>query len=836
MQSRIKVLFCPSDRSGVGHFRSIWPAQHLKRNHSDEVDVHIDASPNVEDIDELSKYDIIHFHRMLGPYENSEHLFGELKKRGVTLVMDIDDYWMPPPTHHLHPIIVSEKMDKKIEKNLTLADYVTCTTTIFADIIRKFNPNVLVIPNALNLEESMWKSEAVPNDSGKVRVAWIGGSSHYHDLIKIKDSMATLSNDTTLKDRFQFVMCGFDIRGSITEIDENNNKRARPIRKEETIWLDFEKIFTNDYKLVNDPDYENWLKKIENKPYPDMSKKNYVRRWTLPLTQYGKHYDYCDICLAPLAENYQHKSDKGQISYRENMFNKAKCIVGDSLVETDKGIWRIEDLVNTRFDGNAIIMHVENDEFINESLDTYDDTTTLVESIVTKRSKKKRQVVEHFKYEDRSTIRITTKKGYSLEGTPHHRIMVDGEWVQLGALGIGDKIELTAPVLSQKEYQTMSYPMLLTKGMTDEKMARTKDEMLPKITVNEEWGRFIGYMLGDGNYGKTTVRITCDKRHEKTVNDVEQLMRGMGLNPLRYEKKVDKRCSTSKAKEGFGVDVTCTCVSFLKMARKYGLCGPAGKSFRIPDLILRSPKPVIREFLKGLFESDGTVSDSGVSFCSKSLQLVKEVQYVLLGFDIIGTIVHSYNKHYNRYYYKLNLGRDASDSFKKEIGFVSDQKNDKLTSLCSKPHSNAFRSMEFNDEIATIEEGRATVYDIEVSEMHMYNANGIINHNSELKIIESGMKRKALIAQDYGIYKELIEDGVTGILVNDDKKGWHKAIKSLVNNEGLRNELAENLHSYVRDKYDINTVNKHRLQIYKDMMEKRVSEPHVLEESSNATK
>ena len=128
------------------------------------------------------------------------------------------------------------------------------------------------------------------------------------------------------------------------------------------------------------------------------------------------------------------------------------------------------------------------------------------------------------------------------------------------------------------------------------------------------------------------------------------------------------------------------------------------------------------------------------------------------------------------------------------------------------------------------------MYDIEVSEMHMYNANGIINHNSELKIIESGMKRKALIAQDYGIYKELIEDGVTGILVNDDKKGWHKAIKSLVNNEGLRNELAENLHSYVRDKYDINTVNKHRLQIYKDMMEKRVSEPHVLEESSNATK
>ena len=85
------------------------------------------------------------------------------------------------------------------------------------------------------------------------------------------------------------------------------------------------------------------------------------------------------------------------------------------------------------------------------------------------------------------------------------------------------------------------------------------------------------------------------------------------------------------------------------------------------------------------------------------------------------------------------------------------------------------------------------------------------------------MKKKALIAQDYGIYKELIEDGVTGLLVNDDKKGWHKAIKMLINNESLRNELAENLHAYVKERYDINVVNKNRLQIYKDMMAKKGS-------------
>ena len=72
MKSIPKVLFCPSDRQGVGHWRSIWPAQNLKRHFSDQVEVHIDASPNVENINELAKYDIIHFN----DFHNHEHAWG----------------------------------------------------------------------------------------------------------------------------------------------------------------------------------------------------------------------------------------------------------------------------------------------------------------------------------------------------------------------------------------------------------------------------------------------------------------------------------------------------------------------------------------------------------------------------------------------------------------------------------------------------------------------------------------------------------------------------------------------------------------------------------------
>lgn len=353
---------CPSDRSGVGAMRSIWPAQQLKRAHGDEVEVHLDFHPDVNNLDYLSKFDIIHFHRMLGPYDGSEVLFTELKRRGVKLIMDIDDYWMPPPTHHLYAIILADKMNEQIENNLRLADWITTTTDIFAEEIRKFNPNVMVFPNAINREESMWASETVPDPLGRTRITWIGGSSHMHDLIKIKDSMALLASDKGLHDKFQFLMCGFDVRGSITEIN-GSERRVRPIQKHETIWMEFERIFTNDYALIDDPEYKKWLLKIENKEYPKMYEQNYVRRWTLPLTQYARHYDYCDICLAPLAETYEHRGPTnpktgapGPMSYRENLFNKMKSALKileagmkrKALIAQDFGIYSelIEDGVN----------------------------------------------------------------------------------------------------------------------------------------------------------------------------------------------------------------------------------------------------------------------------------------------------------------------------------------------------------------------------------------------------------------------------------------------------------------------------------------------------------
>lgn len=328
-ENKIKILMVPSDSQGVGHFRSIWPAQALSKHFGDDFDAEINLGPNVENLEYLKSFDIIHFHRQLGPYELQDKTFSELKAAGVTLIMDIDDYWEPPSTHPLYQIVKSEKISEKIISTMKLADYVTTTTEIFASHIKKYNPNVIIMTNALDMSDKMWKSEVVDNPTDRCRISWIGGSSHMQDLKLLEPSMNMLHTNKNLEDKFQIIMCGFDTRGSITEISHDANgketRNTRAIQPQETIWLKFEEIFTNKYSdLKKDAEYLKWLGKIKREDYPEQYLKSYIRRWTLPLTQYGKHYDYCDVCLAPIDSIDFHKTEKNQIIKQLNLFNEVK--------------------------------------------------------------------------------------------------------------------------------------------------------------------------------------------------------------------------------------------------------------------------------------------------------------------------------------------------------------------------------------------------------------------------------------------------------------------------------------------------------------------------------
>jgi len=240
-KEKIKVLIICSDLQGVGHFRSIWPAQAMEKHFGDEVEVEINHQPNVQNIEYFKQFDIVHFHRHIGPYEGSAELFPKIQESGTILIMDIDDFWEPPSTHPLYEIVKKENFSEKITSNIKLADYVTTTTTVFADYISKYNPNVHVIPNALNMEHKMWTGESETN-TDRCRISLIGGSSHLHDLELMRPAFQQLWGNESLKNKFQIIMCGFDTRGTITEIGPSGERKTRPIQPHETIWCKFEDI------------------------------------------------------------------------------------------------------------------------------------------------------------------------------------------------------------------------------------------------------------------------------------------------------------------------------------------------------------------------------------------------------------------------------------------------------------------------------------------------------------------------------------------------------------------------------------------------------------------
>ena len=319
-----------------------------------------------------------------------------------------------------------------------------------------------------------------------------------------------------------------------------------------------------------------------------------------------------------------------------------KCVLGDSLVLTDKGVFRIDDLGDP--DGPEV-----------QPL----DIGVAQEGAQKSRSK--------FFYNGgpRATRTLTTQCGYQLGGTDNHRIKVltdQGviDWRYLADLNVGDTVCLhrgtdlwateyldCTPHHNKLGLQNLTFPDVLT----------------------EDWGLLLGYLVGDGlwNY-RGRVEVTVE--HPKTWERLKGLFTKLFG---KYSICMDKRTANTGAVK-FGS------VGMRQFLHGLGFqLGTERDAKMIPWAILRSPKSVVQAFLRGLFEADGGVSKSGqvVDFSTASHRLAHEMQTLLLNMGIVSRVYPKTVK--GRVYWILAIrGLRSRKLFADLIGFDSHKKMDPL--------------------------------------------------------------------------------------------------------------------------------------------------------------
>lgn len=324
MDKKIKMLVIPSDRTGVGKFRSVAPHVYLAEHYADLFDIDIIYDiPNTNLEEFLKQYDLIHIHKQL---DKECQVMDMIKFLDIKVIIDVDDC---PDLGNYHPMSLSAKKENwkgPILEHVRKADYVTTTTPIFAKWLSKYNKNVIVLPNAIDPNEKQYQPHKNPRPGGRIRFGLICGSSHFHDIELLSGIARQIPEDKL--DKIQLVLCGFDTNGTRTIYYYDTGKvERRPIEPHESVWCRYEEILTDNYSIVS-PEHKEFLLKYEKNTDDPFENEPYRRFWTRDINQYASHYDNVDVILAPLKE-CEFNEMKSQLKVIEAGFMDTAIIAQD---------------------------------------------------------------------------------------------------------------------------------------------------------------------------------------------------------------------------------------------------------------------------------------------------------------------------------------------------------------------------------------------------------------------------------------------------------------------------------------------------------------------------
>ncbi len=407
------------------------------------------------------------------------------------------------------------------------------------------------------------------------------------------------------------------------------------------------------------------------------------------------------------------------------------CIKKGSLVKTDKGFLPIEEIKKG-------------------------------DSVVTPYGLKK--VLEARKTGIKKIIELIFSNGMRLECTPEHRVLCyskEGQTYWKEAL----KLDSKDYICCLKSSDSNSSKYITSEVKKREFFTKYNHKIYgpEEVTLDEEIAYTMGLLIGDGTCSnKMLMEISFGKDREQA---------------LRVKKLLDKKFPTQwrliQREDGTFI-LKVDSVLVRKHFENFGIGYNKAPQKVTPQAIFLSPKNVIKAYLRGLFDSDGTIvvntgrkkENVRVRLGSSSYKLLQETQLLLNEFRIKSSILFNcpkgtpigkdkrYKSKYDSFVLSL-AGFESYQNFGKEIGFFHLMKNQRLKmylkniqvkprnsrSIFLLPHPRKEemigeellgRNLPFG--ITTIrtkfKKGEAEVYDLEISEKNVFSANGVFVHNS----------------------------------------------------------------------------------------------------------
>jgi len=317
-----------------------------------------------------------------------------------------------------------------------------------------------------------------------------------------------------------------------------------------------------------------------------------------------------------------------------------KCVSGDSLVLTDQGVLEIQALCSDALSGEYLPA-----DFRIHGLNGAEPVSHVYNGGETE------------------TVRLTTRLGFSIEATPEHPLLtLDARgglvWRRADEFGAGDVLALQRGqrMFGRRTAIDFNY---VPGGPDDRSSGRIEVDRL-----DEQLAYFMGLMTGDGCLTFRN-RIILSSKDEAIVNAFYEVAARLGLHVFRNGK-------------GRVYDYIIASSQLYRLLQQLGMSTGRAASKHIPHSILSAPEPVVAAYLRGLFDTDGTIEkrDGVVSLSSVSEKLIRQTQIVLLNFGVVAGKSTERTRYLGQPHisYLLTMAGEEAEKFHELIGFALERK------------------------------------------------------------------------------------------------------------------------------------------------------------------